>query len=152
MPIKYVTGDATRPQGPGPKIIVHSVNDLGAWGMGFVLALSKRWPEPEAMYVGSLTKGAPVLGSVQFVPVTDTITVANLVGQKGLISPTNNTPVKYSAMRTGLERVASKAKEMKATIHMPRMGCGLGGGTWDKMEPIISETCKGIDVVVYDLK
>jgi hypothetical protein len=37
---------------------------------------------------------------------------------------------------------------------MPRIGCGLAGGTWDKIEPIIERTllAKGIEVVVYDLK
>ena len=43
--IRYVTGDATRPEGEGPKIIVHICNDIGAWGRGFVLALSKRFKE-----------------------------------------------------------------------------------------------------------
>jgi len=151
MPIVYLKGDATRPKGEGHKIIVHCVNDLGAWGAGFVLALSKRWPEPEEAYVGSLTQGSPKLGSVQFVRVSDNITVANLVGQHGLSSPMNPTPVKYSAMRMGLERVADKAKNLGASVHMPRMGCGLAGGTWARMEPLILETCEGLAVTVYDL-
>lgn len=44
MPIVYVKGDATRPLGSGPRVIVHCVNDIGKWGSGFVLALDKRWP------------------------------------------------------------------------------------------------------------
>ena len=46
MPIAYTTGDATAPEGDGPKIIVHVCNDVGGWGRGFVMAISKRWPEP----------------------------------------------------------------------------------------------------------
>jgi len=45
-PIAYVMGDATAPKADGPKIIVHVCNDVGAWGRGFVVALSRRWPEP----------------------------------------------------------------------------------------------------------
>jgi len=45
--IVYLKGDATQPQAKGVKIIVHCCNDLGGWGKGFVLALRKRWPEPE---------------------------------------------------------------------------------------------------------
>jgi O-acetyl-ADP-ribose deacetylase (regulator of RNase III) len=41
--IFYMTGDATAPVGEGQKLIVHVCNDIGAWGAGFVLALSKRW-------------------------------------------------------------------------------------------------------------
>lgn len=150
MPITYTKGDATRPLGKGPKIIVHSCNDLGYWGAGFVMALTKRWSEPEAAYRRALIRGPLELGMVHFASVSDTIMVANLIGQKGIVSPTNNIPVKYSAIRRGMKKVAFKAKEINATIHMPRMGCGLGGGTWDKMEPIIVETCEGIEVTVYD--
>ena len=37
---------------------------------------------------------------------------------------------------------------------MPRIGCGLAGGDWNKVEKIINETLidKGIEVYVYDLK
>ena len=50
MPINYLEGDATQPIGNGPKIIVHVCNDIGGWGKGFVVAISKRWKEPEAEY------------------------------------------------------------------------------------------------------
>ena len=42
--------------------------------------------------------------------------------------------------------------ELKATVHMPRIGCGLAGGTWDNIEPIIERTlCEAdIEVSVYD--
>lgn len=160
MPIKYVKGDATRPRGKGTKIIVHCCNDLGAWGAGFVLAISRRWPEPEARYVESITRGQLELGKVQFVEVDtdndeegegDHIIVANLIGQKGLIGPVNPQPIRYSAIETGLRKVAHEAKKRSASIHMPRIGCGLAGGTWSKMEPIIAEALNGLDVTVYDL-
>ena len=50
MEIKYIKGDATRPIGDGSKLILHICNDVGAWGSGFVVALSKRWKEPEQKY------------------------------------------------------------------------------------------------------
>lgn len=45
--ISYLKGDATNLVIPGNKIIVHICNDIGAWGKGFVLAVSKRWSESE---------------------------------------------------------------------------------------------------------
>lgn len=50
VPLRIVRGDATSPQARGPKIIAHICNDLGGWGKGFVLAVSRRWPEPERAY------------------------------------------------------------------------------------------------------
>ena len=37
---------------------------------------------------------------------------------------------------------------------MPRIGCGLAGGTWDKIEPLINESLvkNEIETYVYDLK
>jgi hypothetical protein len=43
-------GDATKPEGAGVKIIAHVCNDIGAWGRGFVLALSKLSPAPERAF------------------------------------------------------------------------------------------------------
>ena len=45
--LTYVNGDATRPQGEGPKFIIHCCNDIGAWGAGFVMAVSRRWGSPK---------------------------------------------------------------------------------------------------------
>ncbi len=50
VPIRYVQGDATRPEGDGPKIIAHVCNDVGGWRRGFVVAISQRWAEPEEEY------------------------------------------------------------------------------------------------------
>lgn len=48
--ITYIKGDATCPQAKGTKIICHVCNDIGGWGKGFVLAISRRWEQPEAEY------------------------------------------------------------------------------------------------------
>jgi O-acetyl-ADP-ribose deacetylase (regulator of RNase III) len=154
MAIQYVKGDATKPRGKGAKIIVHCCNDLGAWGAGFVLSLSRRWPEPEAAYQDSITRGNLELGKVQFVSVDEedeNIVVANLVGQKGLKGPANPSPVRYSAIESGLLKVAAEAKKRKASVHMPRMGAGLAGGDWAKIAAIIEKTLEGLEVTVYDL-
>jgi len=53
----------------------------------------------------------------------------------------------------GLEEVGQFALDKDATVHMARIGCGLAGGTRDKMEPLIESalTGKNISVTVYDL-
>jgi hypothetical protein len=50
MRLRIVTGDATEPEAEGNKILAHVCNDVGGWGKGFVLAISRRWPEPEREY------------------------------------------------------------------------------------------------------
>jgi O-acetyl-ADP-ribose deacetylase (regulator of RNase III) len=152
--IRYVTGDATAPVGDGPKVIVHVCNDLGKWGKGFVLAISRRWNEPERVYKAAFRETqAPALGDVQFVPVEAAIVVANLIGQHGVATRANKTPpVRYEAIREGLARIAEHARVSGESVHMPRIGCGLAGGEWTRIEPLIVETLlvADVDVTVYD--
>jgi O-acetyl-ADP-ribose deacetylase (regulator of RNase III) len=154
--IQYTTGDATKPVGEEPRIIVHVCNDVGGWGKGFVLALSRRWPEPEkryrAWYQGKETLPFK-LGQVQFVPVEQGLWVANLIGQHDVRVRNGVSPVRYEAIRQGLQRVANFAHQADASVHMPRIGSGLAGGKWEEIRQIVKEELadKGIAVTVYDL-
>jgi O-acetyl-ADP-ribose deacetylase (regulator of RNase III) len=152
--IKYVRGDATQPHGPGNKIIVHVCNDIGGWGKGFVLAISKRWKAPENNYRAWYSSQEDFeLGNVQFVQVENDIWIANLIGQHKINKDElGNPPIRYEAISKGLNTVAQFAKVHDAAVHMPRIGCGLAGGTWEKIEPLIMENLiqNGIAVTVYD--
>lgn len=151
MSISCVVGDATQPQGEGTRIITHICNDCGGWGHGFVVAVSKRWPEPERAYRAWHAKGENfALGMAQLVKLSDGIIVANMIAQHGY-AYAGNPAIQYPALHMCLSKVAKRARELDATIHMPRIGCGLAGGTWDKVEPIILETMGDLDVTVYDL-
>ena len=150
--ITYLKGDATCPQARGAKIICHVCNDAGGWGKGFVLALSARWAEPEAAYRAWYATGTGfALGAVQFVQVERYIWVANLIGQRGTKTGSSGPPVRYDAIATGLQQVGLKALEFGASVHMPRIGCGLAGGQWAKVEPLIQQhLCEaGVAVTVY---
>ena len=157
MPITYQIGDATQPAGSGAKVLVHVCNDIGGWGRGFVVAISKRWPEPEqqfrAWYRGGEGIPAFALGEVQFVEVPPDLTVANVVGQHGIGTRQKTPPVRYEAIRQGLRTVAAFAAERSASVHMPRIGCGLAGGKWEEIERLVTEelVARGVVVTVYDL-
>lgn len=151
--INYIKGDATAPISNGEKIICHICNDLGGWGKGFVLAVSKRWKEPEMEYrKWHREKNNFSLGEVQFVKVEKYITIANMVGQHGIKTGSKGVPIRYDAVEKCLEKVSLKAKELGASIHMPRIGCGLAGGKWEKIEPLIVKSLieNSIEVFVYD--
>lgn len=152
--IQYTKGDATAPQSENNKIIVHICNDMGGWGKGFVMAISKRWKKPENQYREWFkSKDGFELGKVQFVQVEEDLWVANLIGQHKINKDENgNAPIRYDAIEDGLKEVASFAKENNASVHMPRIGCGLAGGKWEMIEPIILQRLSNndVEVVVYD--
>ena len=153
--ITFVRGDATTPSGKGPKIIAHVCNDIGGWGKGFVLALSRRWPEPERAYRAWHRDRAHNdfgLGAVQLVQVDPRTWVANMIGQRGIRTGSKGVPVRYEAIDTALTGLAAHALDLGACVHMPRIGCGLAGGRWSRVEPLVTErlTGRGIAVTVYD--
>jgi O-acetyl-ADP-ribose deacetylase (regulator of RNase III) len=155
-PITYLSGDATQPATPGPKVIAHICNDAGGWGSGFVVAVSRRWKEPELAYRRLASQRPLPLGMVQLIRVTPDIEVANLLAQHGYKNASNPVAVRYDQLRLCLEKLGARLHDLYTplpTIHMPRIGCGLAGGTWDQVEPIIQATLsdRGLAVYVYDL-
>ena len=153
--IHYLKGDATQPQARGNKVIAHVCNDLGGWGKGFVLAISKRWPRPEAAY-RAWYKGRSGndfgLGEVQLVQVEPYVWVANMVAQRGMKTGSYGPPIRYEAVRACLKKLAGETRSLGASVHMPRIGCGLAGGRWEEIEPIILDelVSQGVEVTVYD--
>ena len=155
--IHHLQGDATHPQRDPPWIIAHIVNTRGGWGKGFVLAVSKRWEEPESYYrnwyrIGDEMDGTPFeLGYTQLIPVGPGQWVSNMLAQQGYRSRTNPVPVDYLALRQCLAYLAADAKRLGAAVHMPRIGSGNGGGSWVTIERLIKEELQGIEVFVYGL-
>lgn len=154
MKIKFIRADATFPEkvAPGTCIIAHVCNDIGRWGKGFVMAISMRWKQPKQEFLRWHATGRCELGQVQFVKVEDRIIVANMIGQRDIRRRNHLPPVRYSAIHSALERVALEALRLKASVHMPRIGCGLAGGSWQRIEPLIEGTllASGVPTYVYD--
>jgi O-acetyl-ADP-ribose deacetylase (regulator of RNase III) len=166
--IHYVTGDATRPVGDGPKIIAHICNDIGAWGAGFTNAINRRWIKPQAAYrlwsrryeavksADDVTvSGDFALGEIQLIDVGDDIIIANMVAQHN-VGSANGSAIRYWALTECLRQLSYYASwPKKSSIHMPRIGCGLAGGIWEEVEYIINGTLIGdggnLEVYVYDL-
>ena len=166
MQVKYVQGDATEPQGDNIALLVHCCNNIGAWGAGFVLALSKRWGLPEAAYrdwAGGRSKSIypPFeLGQVQVVQVEKNIFVANMIGQAGVGSgPQGAPPVRYDAIAKALDEVCRMAEAIEEAcgntceVHCPKFGAGLAGGDWNKIEQLLIDhlVAKGVMVTAYGL-
>ena len=169
--IKYVVGDATQPpvEGIDDSVILHCCNDIGAWGAGFVIPLGKRYPKARDSYLNwyNLVKEKGEhrlpLGHVQVVEVDERIRVANLIGQEGVGGAPDNPPIRYEAIESGLrnlsrwagffeQRLAPDQRHgQTVSFHMPRMGCGLAGGSWAKVEELILQNLsRRFQVTVYD--
>jgi O-acetyl-ADP-ribose deacetylase (regulator of RNase III) len=155
--ISYVKGDATAPPAGGMRIICHVCNDIGGWGRGFVTAISRRWPEPEREFRAWHRAGETAgfrLGAVALVQVEPELWVANMIAQRGVKAIDGVPPIRYDALRLCLEELAQHATALAASVHMPRIGCGLAGGQWSVVEALVmAALCeRQIAVSVYDLE
>jgi O-acetyl-ADP-ribose deacetylase (regulator of RNase III) len=119
------------------------------------MAVSRRWLQPAMEYKRWFqSKSGFELGEVQFVQAEPTIWIANMIGQRGIRTEDGVPPIRYEAVRQCLEKVAVEATTIDATVHMPRIGCGLAGGDWLRIESIIVEALCGanVKVTVYDFQ
>lgn len=152
--LSYLNGDATNPQAEGNKIIAHICNDIGGWGKGFVLAISKKWNTPEKEYRNWFKTDVNFnLGEIQLVNVETEIWIANMIGQHKIITNSKGIPpIRYRAVEECLEKLSNEALKLNASVHMPRIGCGLAGGKWEEIEPIINRSLlkNNVEVYVYD--
>lgn len=158
--IEYATGDATQPRryeadADVPMIIAHICNDLGGWGKGFVVPLGVHYPRAKHFYKHWARAGGDTfqLGRVQLVEVGAHLYVANMVAQHGYrATKKDGIPLRYEALKECLATVAAHAARLGASVHMPRIGSGLAGGQWSKIEPLIrAYLADGVRVVVYTL-
>jgi O-acetyl-ADP-ribose deacetylase (regulator of RNase III) len=154
--VREVDGNALEPRGSGRKLLVHVVpNTTNVWGgRGFASELRRKFPDSWSRF-RSETVGAhraPLLGDVFVAPISDDIVVAHMVAQHG-IGPSKNQRLRYSALSQCLQTVRERAKEMNATVHMPRIGTGHGGADWEVIRELIAEELvdKGIQTTVYRL-
>lgn len=153
--ITYLRGDATAPRGTGNQLIVQVVNDAAlTWGGGFSLVVRQKWPvaQEEFRSWATVDRRNLSLGSLHLAATNDRLTIASMVAQRGY-GPSPKPRIRYSALRTCLQRLSKTALERNATVHMPRIGSGLAGGSWNIVSELIDEAlCRhGVNVFVYDL-
>lgn len=160
--ITYVEGDATKPTGKSKyQIIVHIVNDEGVMGSGIARVIREKWPhvyeQYQALFAEPAKKRATAQGQIQVVRADGNLFVCNLFGQSG-VGDFNGLPaVRYGAVEEGLMRLRGRVKKSairsETAIAMPRIGCGLAGGSWAKVEEVINRVFEGSDlpITVYDM-
>jgi len=146
-------GDATKPHGRGERIIVHLVNDRTAnWGGQFARALRERHPESQDDFRAWVEEDPAHLrlGAIRMVGIGRGLSVASVVAQKGY-GPSKTARIRYGALRKALTEIAEEARQINASLHMPRIGAGQAGGRWPVVREIIEEVVirAGVPVTVY---
>lgn len=118
------------------RIIIHQVNCQGVMGAGFAKQIKDAYP---ACYLGyrdlCLKFGTQLLGKIYVYDDEDDI-IINLFSQDKYGKDKRYTD--YSAMKKGLETVR-KMFPNEEIIAPYKIGCGLAGGDWNIVYPILKQ-------------
>lgn len=128
---------------PLPKVIAHGVNARGVMGKGVAAKVKKIFPAAFDDY--KRVKLTP--GDVHHWHGGE-YHVFNLCTQ---LKP--GPGASLLSIAWALEMMVELAGAHPITaIHMPKIGCGLGGLTWDKVGPIVEARARvsGIEFIVHD--
>jgi hypothetical protein len=157
--INYIKGDLFRyihlvkREYPGINIVIpHIVNDIHAWGSGFVVPLGDKYPKARLDY---LNNSDLKLGVTQIVQVEPTVGVSNMCAQKGIrpIGEEGKSPIRYWALCNCLKETDEYMSKLGNYIVMaPKLGSLRSGGKWEIISELIIETMVNAKIInVYEL-
>ena len=138
-----VEGDMLRDVKPW-SVLMHQVNCLGAAGAGLAKAVRDKFPVWYGAYKKYCDPADPkenLLGTIHAVAVRPDVIVCSAFAQPGISKREPATD--YDAWELICQKIESEIarrnseKNANWTLHIPyKIGCGLGGGDWEKMRGI----------------
>lgn len=134
-------------------LILHGVNCQKVMGAGLAKAIRDKWPIVYKKYLEHFRyfDNQAILGYFLPVQVTPDLWVGNCFTQ--YFYGRNNRQINYEAVYTSLEGAFTWASDSSLdVIHMPKIGCNLGGGEWSIVESMVRfhESNTGIEANVYE--
>lgn len=148
--MQYINGDITNVT---EGLVIHGTNCSGGFGSGVAGAIRRKWPEVvERFYEKGM--GKHLLGYFDPVKIDDKLTVANCYTQLNFGGDGKRyaDPVAVN-LSVSEAFIYANHKGIK-TIHMPKIGCGLGGLDWDNdVLPIVEALSRyfkdSVEVKIY---
>ena len=131
---------------PGLDALAHGVNCAGKMGAGIAVEFKRRWPAMFTAYRVACLEGRLVPGTV-FAERADGRWIYNLATQD---KPGSRARLEWVQATLGAMAARARWQHGVRRIGMPRIGCGLGGLSWDDVRPLVERTAKDVDIVVVE--
>jgi O-acetyl-ADP-ribose deacetylase (regulator of RNase III) len=127
---------------------MHCANLHTTMGSGVAYFLKKKWPEVYAAdieYDTNFLDPDQKLGKFSQAILPDNRRVYNLYGQIGIGNDGN--PMNrncsydnlYNAMYRACEDLTQERKDSPYVVGVPKLGCGLAGGSWNVVEGMLKD-------------
>lgn len=156
--MKVIKGDLISLAKQGQfNVIIHGCNCFCTMGAGIAAQIKKVFPKAyeadlttrkgDKDKLGGYSIGREIVGNSFF---HDELVIVNAYTQFNWARQ-NDAPVDYDAISSVLSKVDKSFPHPKTRFGLPRIGCGLAGGDWEKVEDIILDKLGHRDttVVVY---
>lgn len=155
--ITYVKGDLLDPKWQF-SVIIHGANCFHTMKSGVAKAIVAKYPEAleadkltkkgDRSKMGSITVAGTGAHSGESPLIVNAYTQYSYGTEEGMIY------VSYEAFKAAMLQIKELFSDSSYKIGMPKIGSGLGGGDWAKLESIINEVFpnKEIFVVEYEAK
>lgn len=131
-------------------IIAHQVNLQGVMGAGLAKQIKLKYPDVFDRYRYFCKIGELKLGTNLSVKINDRLWVCNMAAQEHYGRMQRHTD--YEALKTCLRMLRSCSIEHDFPVFLPYgVGCGLAGGDWAIVFPMIEECLGDVDVTICRL-
>ncbi|MCK9308828.1 MAG: Appr-1-p processing protein [Candidatus Cloacimonetes bacterium] len=137
-------------------IICHQVNCF-TMGKGLAGDIRIKYPIVYEEFINTLNQNksnlVSLLGGVLYVPVNESLVIANLFAQYNYRKYNDNSSFKYTdytMLSFCLDDVKNYALKVSKDVHIPfEIGCGLGGGNWNIVYSIIDKIFSETNINCY---
>lgn len=149
IPLKLVQGNLLQSTS---EVIAHCCNCFNTMGAGVALAIKKQYPR--AFIVDNNTKKGDRKKLGAFTKSIGTPTIYNLYGQYFYGNYGGKSPIDYNALEKAIVAMKNDllANNYTGTIALPRLGAGLAGGDWNKIQSIVEKhLCSHWQVTIYSI-
>jgi O-acetyl-ADP-ribose deacetylase (regulator of RNase III) len=146
--ISYITGDLLD---ANQQVIIQGCNAQGVMGSGVAKSIRSKWPNVYEIYNLRYKTFGLELGDIIPVATVDGHIIVNCITQE-FYGRDPIQYVSYDAIATCLEKINNRVLDWGVSeVAMPKVGAGLGGGSWDIIEQIILKSARNFIPFVYSL-
>lgn len=145
MIVGYIKGDLLESH---IDYIAHGCNTKGLMGAGVALAIKDKYPKAYEDYFNIYKTEGLTLGDIHVSFIDNGRTIINAITQAHLYGRSGRRSVSYDAIKSAFRSINLLDTPCVA---IPKIGCSLGGGSWDIVSKIIDDDTPDTEIVVYEM-
>lgn len=133
-------------------VIAHGCNCVGGFGSGFAYVVAQKYPKVKEMYLKRHRVKGWTLGDIQAVKVNDgpLKMILNVATQYHYL-PRNMDHVAYESLHEAFIKIRDYCHKNNLSLAIPKIGAGLAGGDWNRIEAILKDIFTTSDIFIYVL-